>query len=243
MRESRVIYVIAFILFTISVFLGINYWIIIKKIQKQELLKQTSNLVQRPHPTETIATMQQLGTNWKDYKKMGEGSFAGQTILMFISDGVLLKDPIEIKTRTGEVLATSIVAFRGYYYDISSQKQSVIVPMLIKLPDNRNYHPAYINSVTWNQTELAVKISSDPQLFGASKGMLMKIGTYDQVLDKDMNKMDKQSIRYTVLQQLDKYNKSWQTEVNKFYTNGDPLVEIVFPFTYFSIVKQNVTGL
>jgi hypothetical protein len=112
--------------------------------------------------------------------------------------------------------------------------------MLIKLSDGRIYHPAYLDAVSWNEEEIKSKILNNPAQFGATKGIVMQVGSFQHVPQEYLAKFDNQSIRYSIIQSIDKYNKSWQTEVDKFYNKGDPEVGIIFTFNYFSPAIQYV---
>jgi hypothetical protein len=238
MRESKVLFIILLLLGMVMGYLYLHSWQINKTIQSQKTLQQNPTIA-KTKPTENITKMDQLGTNWKDFKKLGEGAFAGSIILTFVSDGMVIRDPIQIKTKTGEVLATSMAAFKGYYYDNLGKKQSIVVPMVLKLPDGKLYHSSYIDTLTWNAADLTQQIQNNPQLFGAGKGMVMQIGVYSHVPVEYLNNSANQSLRFTVLHLIDKYNKSWQAEVDKFYNQGDPQIGLVFTFNYFSPRKQD----
>ena len=52
-----------------------------------------------------------------------------------ITDGTVVEEPFEIKTDSGELLATNELAFRIYYLDTQQRLQSVMAEMVVRMPE------------------------------------------------------------------------------------------------------------
>ena len=56
-----------------------------------------------------------------------------------ITDGVAIEKPFEIKTDGGELLATNELAYRVYYLDEQKRLQSIMVALVVKLPEGNAF--------------------------------------------------------------------------------------------------------
>ena len=52
-----------------------------------------------------------------------------------VTDGVMIEKPFEIKTATGELIATNELAYQLFYLDAQQRLQSIMVALVVKLPD------------------------------------------------------------------------------------------------------------
>jgi hypothetical protein len=77
--------------------------------------------------------------------------------LMGITDGVAIEKPFEIKTDSGELLATNELAYRIYYLDTQQKLQSMMVALVVKLPDGSHFPME-------NQYFLNIEYGSEPTL-------------------------------------------------------------------------------
>ncbi len=59
--------------------------------------------------------------------------------LMGITDGVAIEEPYQIKADSGELLATNELSFRLFYLDDKAKLQSVLVALVVKLPDGSSF--------------------------------------------------------------------------------------------------------
>lgn len=62
-----------------------------------------------------------------------------------IIDGVAIEEPFEIKTDGGELLATNELAYRIYYLDEQNRLQSIMVALVVKLPDGSAFPMARLD--------------------------------------------------------------------------------------------------
>jgi hypothetical protein len=58
-------------------------------------------------------------------------------LLTGITNGVMIEEPFEIKTDSGELLASNELAYRLYYLDAQQKLQSIMVAVVVRLPDGR----------------------------------------------------------------------------------------------------------
>jgi hypothetical protein len=185
---------------------------------------------------------QMIGNSWDKYSLPAK-QVPDMVMITLVSDGIINQKPIDIKTRQGEKLATSILSINGSYFDSNKRKQHVIVPLLIKLSNGEIFHPAFTIPITWQGEELKQKIISRADLFGTVKGSIIKIGL---IVPGNTRKIDKSQLTGDIHEEVYpivvKYNASWKDELEKFIKTGDSDLGIIFSFSLSLSNTQEITN-
>jgi hypothetical protein len=167
------------------------------------------------------------GTSWSDY--FSRSSNINSMAFMSVTDGEMIREPFEIVTKDGEILATSKVSIRSFYLDSNGDLQSVIIPQLLQLKDGRLHLPVG-RRVDWSEEEIRNQIKSSPHYFnGGTRGFV----TWAEVtLDIEKRWPGLASLpeefRYYYLL-INQFNKSNIEALNSFIQTGDPSIGILFP--------------
>jgi hypothetical protein len=178
---------------------------------------------------------QRIGGNWENYLFPVVRSAGTAYLFTLVTDGELLTQPFEVKTKDGEVLATARVSIRGFYMDKAGNLQSVIFPQLVKLPNEKLYLIRAGSYEDWNDTQLEEQIRSSPKLFnGGNRGLITLPRLIPDVQEEIRFKLAQYNLASLpeafnyYLTQLDGFNRSWSQELTEFYRDGTP-GEIIFP--------------
>jgi len=147
------------------------------------------------------------------------------------SDGKLTTDPVIIKTKEGEVLGTSLITRTLFYSDANKKRQFIQVPLLVKLPDGRQYlSGSYKNpDVQWSNEDIHQKTKDYSTELGGDEGQMVSV-----ILVPDVKSytslVPPTGIWEYKLDLIDKYNSSWTQELGSFYETGSPKVGLLFSF-------------
>jgi hypothetical protein len=130
MKNKFPIYFGIIVLLLIAVGMGGYYWSI-------KTTKPTQTIPAKVNPKtieEVLADQVYKGKSFRD-ATMTYSEEVFEYHLRGITDGVAIEEPFEIKTGSGELLATNELAYRIFYLDAQQKLQSMMVALVVKLPD------------------------------------------------------------------------------------------------------------
>ena len=176
---------------------------------------------------------------WEDFFMTTVSTVGPVKIPRIITDGEILTERYPITTKEGELLSTASVSVRGFYVDKTGKLQSVIFPQIVTLPNGKDFvirGQDYIENMGLNDAKVADYIKSKPQVFnGGLRGketdpvLLQDVSAYIKFLISRYGISGVSEVYRNYLELIDKYNKSWNNELQDFYNDGTPVGGIIFP--------------
>ena len=157
-------------------------------------------------------------------------------VLMGITDGVAIEEPFEIKTASGELLATNELAYRIYYLDNQQKLQSMMAAMVVKLPDGSVFPTANLNPIKAEYGEaptLEQMKSYFKRYFENMPGKIAAAGFWatPEDVDKLLKKIETNGAitpyEYERFQLLKKQIAGRLEDYQKLVTSGDPSLGII----------------
>jgi len=187
--------------------------------------KPTETLI--PTPTESVspefweALKVKQGGDWSGYLKWREQHKEWQ--FGYAVDGTAVHD-VPIPGLEGVV---ADLAVRAYYYDAQGNKKTILVAMIIKLPDGSLVRTSSINRIR-SQAEIDQTMKDYPMTFQTGESGLINYA-YIMTVESFIKMCGEECRAFPGVQAYQQFVEANQTALDEFLKTGSPALKIIFP--------------
>jgi len=180
-----------------------------------------------PTPTESVspefweALKVKQGGDWSGYLKWREQHKEWQ--FGYAVDGTAVHD-VPIPGLEGVV---ADLAVRAYYYDAQGNKKTILVAMIIKLPDGSLVRTDSINRIE-SQAEIDQTMKDYPMTFQTGESGLINYA-YIMTVESFIKMCGEECRAFPGVQAYQQFVEANQTALDEFLKTGSPALKIIFP--------------
>jgi hypothetical protein len=119
------------------------------------------------------------------------------------------------------------LAVRAYYYDANGDKQTILVAMVIKLPDGSFVDTGSINRIK-SQAEIDQIMKDYPMIFQIGEPGLINFA-YIMTVENFIKMCGEVCRAFPGVQAYQQFVEANQTALDEFLKTGSPTLKIIFP--------------